>query len=1482
MNRIFVEKKSAHNAEARHLLHDLRESLGLPGLDHVRVLQRYDIDGLTSAEFEEAATHILSEPQVDEISPTVVLGENETAFAVEYLPGQFDQRADSAAQCVQILTGKERPLVFSAKVIVLQGTLSDCEVSSVKKYVINAVDSHEVPVAGTVARREMVSPPDVAILTGFTQLDPAAVRADFGLAMSAEDVAFCQCYFRDEEKRDPSITEIKMLDTYWSDHCRHTTFLTNIEEVTFDEGTDVIQRTWQTYLATREKLGRSDKPVTLMDIALIGMRELRASGELDNLEVSEEVNAASIVVPVSIDGKPEEEWLVMFKNETHNHPTEIEPFGGAATCLGGCIRDPLSGRSYVYQAMRVTGAGNPLTPFSETLAGKLPQKKICQVAAQGYSSYGNQIGLATGQVAEVYHPGYVAKRLEIGAVVAAAPRANVFRGTPAPGDVILLIGGRTGRDGVGGATGSSKEHTDTALENSAEVQKGDAPTERKIQRLFRNPELTRKIKICNDFGAGGVSVAIGEIAPSLVINLDAVPKKYDGLDGTELAISESQERMAICVDPSEIAYFIAEADKENLECVHVADVTDSGRLIMTWRGKTIVNLSRAFLDTNGVMQNAKVHVSSPSSLTTRVFFYHEQRTTLLERSTSQSFASRLGGNCKPILDILTGVHRASQKAGIPEPTNRQERIKLERALRTIEERELRRLSQSVLSSSHFDQEWTRYGKISGAEQRVYFDERENVVIKANDGSFHGNWLQYLERLHLHQFLFPETAYTFLGLLVDDSGVSMVVRQPFAKASIGIAGAKRDEVEAWMRNHYGAYRFKNDDYYLPQLDLLIEDLHDENVLISENRKSLLFIDPVIYRRPADIPIPQPLASFPLPSPTSHSALLTSHLSSLNICSHKGLGGRFDGSVGAGTVLWPFGGKNQITPPDAMVAKLPLLEGDTDTATFMSWGFDPDLSEQSPFHGAVYAVTESVCKAVAAGARLSDIRLTLQEYFPKLGADPKRWGLPFAALLGAFHAQHSLRLAAIGGKDSMSGSFNELDVPPTLVSFALAPGKASLALSPEFKKTGSMVSLVEVPFDADQLPDFKALQQLAACLHQLNSDGKILSLHHIGRAGIAAALAKMAFGNGIGFNWSAEFIPPDLFTPRYFAFLIEHAEALPTLEAQVLGHTIAESALILNGESHDLTTLQAAWESTLEPVYPTKPEQMVDCGSKIVDAPHSPSSTSHSALPTRHSKPKVLIPAFPGTNSEYDSAKAFREAGADAEILVFRNLTASHIEESLTTLAEKIRQSQILMFPGGFSAGDEPDGSAKFIATIIRSPRVADAIMDLLQNRDGLILGICNGFQALIKTGLVPYGQIREPSADSPTLVHNDIGRHISCYANTRIVSTLSPWLSNSKNGDIHAIPLSHGEGKFFASPEVIAGLAHKGQIATHYCDENGVSSMDIAINPNGSLFAIEGITSPCGRVFGKMGHTERSGTQVAKNIPGNKRQPIFEAGVRYFV
>ena len=1228
---LFVEKLPPFANEARHLLHDLRESLDLPGIASLRVVNRYDVEGISEEEFSSASIRILSEPQVDSISTSLVLAESEHAFAYSYLPGQFDQRADSAAQCIQILTGKDKPAVFSSKAIIITGNLPENDIASIKSYVINPVDSHEIPVGAIFGRPVVPEPKDIEILHDFLTDPPEKIRKAMSLAMSEADIAFTQSYFRDEEKRAPSLTEIRMLDTYWSDHCRHTTFLTAIDGITFAPGTEVIQETYGTYRKVREQLNRDDKPVTLMDIALIGMRELKASGELDNLEVSEEINAASIVIPVSIDGKPEEEWLIQFKNETHNHPTEIEPFGGAATCLGGCIRDPLSGRSYVYQAMRVTGAGDPNTPFSETLPGKLPQKKICQVAAHGYSSYGNQIGLATGQVAEVYHPGYVAKRLEIGAVVAAAPRSNVFRGSPAPGDVILLIGGRTGRDGVGGATGSSKEHTETALENSAEVQKGDAPTERKIQRLFRNPELTRKIKICNDFGAGGVSVAIGEIAPSLVINLDAVPKKYDGLDGTELAISESQERMAVCVDPSQIAYFIAEADKENLECVHVADVTDSGRLIMTWRGKEIVNLSRAFLDTNGVQQSAEVHVT-------------------------------------------------------------------DRGL------------QSAASS-----------------------------------------------------------------------------------------------------------------------------------------------------------------------TDHCPSITDHLRSLSVASQKGLGEMFDASVGAATVLWPFGGQHQLTPPDAMVAKLPVLEGETDHATFMAWGFDPYLSEQSPFLGAAYAVTESVCKAVAAGARLSEIRLTLQEYFPRLGNDPNRWGLPFAALLGAFRAQHELRLAAIGGKDSMSGSFNELDVPPTLVSFALAPGLASLALSPEFKKPGSTVSIVETPILENGLPDFATLKQTAEALHELNKAGKILSLHHIGKPGLAAALAKSCFGNGIGF--AADSIRhANPLRPQYFAFLIEHTGELALNEMNI-GQTTAAPTLTLNGETHQLAALQSAWQSTLEPVYPTKPEaspsKLADLG--VLAVQKSKTINHQSSI----SRPSVLIPAFPGTNSEYDSARAFQRAGAQTHIEVFRNLSAKHIAESIHSLADHITKSQILFIPGGFSAGDEPDGSAKFIATILRNPRVSDAIHDLLENRDGLILGICNGFQALIKTGLATHGRVIDTGSESATLVHNDISRHISQYARTRVANNSSPWLANMTVGEIHTVPLSHGEGKFHAPQEVISALAANGQIATQYCDSSGQPTMEHPLNPNGSLAAIEGITSPCGRVFGKMAHSERFSENVAKNIPGQKFQPVFAAGVVYF-
>ncbi|MGE9270907.1 MAG: phosphoribosylformylglycinamidine synthase, partial [Verrucomicrobiales bacterium] len=1089
-------------------------------------------------------------------------------------------------------------------------------------------------------------PADVATLEDFNTLDPEKACRQLGLAMSPADVAFCQNYFAQEEGRAPSLTEIRLLDTYWSDHCRHTTFLTKISEVGFDPGTESVQRAWRTYQDTRDKVFGADteRPITLMDIALIGMRELRKTGELDNLEESDEINAASIVVPVSIEptagssfsSTKEEEWLVMFKNETHNHPTEIEPFGGAATCLGGCIRDPLSGRSYVYQAMRVTGAGDPLTPFDETLPGKLPQKKICQVAAEGYSSYGNQIGLATGQVAEVYHPGYVAKRMEIGAVVAAAPRSQVFRGSPASGDLILLIGGRTGRDGVGGATGSSKEHGDDALENSAEVQKGDAPTERKIQRLFRNQELAKKIKVCNDFGAGGVSVAIGEIAPSLDIDLDAVPKKYDGLDGTELAISESQERMAVCVDPRELDYFIAEADKENLDCTHVATVQNHGRLRMFWRGKTIVDLSRNFLDTNGVQLEAKVHVPA------------------------------IPAGSPPAAQAVTGS--------------------------TIKEQLKARLSQ-----------------------------------------------------------------------------------------------------------------------------------------------------------------------------------------LNHASQKGLGEIFDGSVGAGTVLWPFGGARQMTPPDAMVAKLPLLEGDTDTCSYMAWGFNPHVAAWSPFHGASWAVTESVCKAIAAGARLQDIRLTLQEYFPKLGNDPTRWGLPFAALLGAFEAQHHLRLAAIGGKDSMSGSFNELDVPPTLVSFALAPGRASKAKSPEFKSAGSQLSLVDIPTTSESLPDYERILEVATHLHAANDS--LLSVKAVGCGGLGHALATSAFGNQIGVEISQPLV--DLFSARPFSFLIEHTTDLPTeLRAETFATTTTTPTLKIGEECLELHELENAWTTTLEPVYPTQCAEPPNA-----ELPELPSPPTATATPSKAAvsspTPRVIIPAFPGTNSEYDSAKAFAEAGATPHIQVFRNLTPQALDESITALAESIRQSQILMIPGGFSAGDEPDGSAKFIATVLRNPRVADAVMDLLKNRDGLILGICNGFQALIKTGLVPYGEIRKPSASAPTLAHNTIGRHVSCYAQTRVESTLSPWLAGCQTGDLHTIPVSHGEGRFIANETLLRQLATRGQIATRYVDPSGRPSMDIPFNPNGSAAAVEGITSPCGRVLGKMGHTERLGTRVAVNIPGNKLQPLFKAGVRWF-
>ena len=1567
MHRVFVEKHPEHNPDARSLLADLRENLRLDSLETVRVLQRYDIDGLDDARFAQATRLILSEPQIADTSPALDLRENETAFAVEYLPGQYDQRADSAAQCIQILLQEEggneksagpggrrcgdegdgrsaSPLISSAQVIVLGGSLTGEQLQSVKDYVINAVDSreasHDLP--------ETLSPPiarpdDVPLLTGFTSDPPEALetrRRDLGLAMSLEDLIFTQSHFRDEESRDPTLTELRMLDTYWSDHCRHTTFATRLAEVTFAPGAEPVEKAWASYQETRRLVYGSpsagdgaeakptggaqalpqEKPETLMDIALLAMRELRQTDELDNLEVSEEINAASIEIEVEKSSLPPdsrplppEKWLLMFKNETHNHPTEIEPFGGAATCLGGCIRDPLSGRAYVFQAMRVTGAADPRAPFEDTLPGKLPQRKICREAARGYSSYGNQIGLATGQVSEIYHPGYLAKRMEIGAVVAAAPKDHVFRGTPAAGDAILLIGGRTGRDGVGGATGSSKEHDHAALENSAEVQKGNPPTERKIQRLFRNPRLARKIKVCNDFGAGGVSVAIGEIAPSLRIDLDAVPRKYEGLDGTELAISESQERMAVCVDPADIPFFLAECNKENLECSQVAEVTDTGRLVITWRDKEIVNFSRAFLDTNGVTQSAAAHVACPG-LTSPLYCSHEQeRPSLLERSTSPLFRESLGSLGESIADVLRRVHQASERSGIPTPRSRAERHEIERALRSVEERELRRLTEHFLDSSPFLDNWKAAGELCGAEQKVHPTRDGSCFIKANNGSYHGNWLQYLERLHLHSLLFPESSYEILGLIEDDLSLAFLVSQKTARiardASGKAIGATRSQVEQVMAAQYGAYRVRNDDYYLPEEDLFIEDLHNENVFLHENGESLIFVDPVLFHRPADMEVPSPLdlAAF-------QKSRLASSLSDLNACSQKGLGEMFDSSIGAGTVLSPFGGKHQLTPPDAMVAKIPLppcgrRSGDeaddqreckpasgrsaspcreTTTSSHMAWGFDPRISSWSPYHGALYAVAHSVCRAVASGARLPDIRLTLQEYFPKLGADPARWGQPLAALLGAFTAQKELRLAAIGGKDSMSGSFNDLDVPPTLVSFAVAPGDARLALSPEFKQPGSRLHLLAIPRDADHLPDLQSLREKAALLHQLNREGNLLSLHAPGHSGLAAALAVMAFGNRIGADIET---PENLWRERYLHFILETdpATELPAgLEALPIGRTTAAPSLVLNGHPHPLDDLLETWAAPLESTYPTRPPGGEAASPPPASGvpPETPSPPAkpqikQSKIQNPKSKIQAALPVFPGTNCEYDTEKAFRQAGAQVTPLVFRNLTPAHIEDSLRQLADAIRRSQILMIPGGFSAGDEPDGSGKFIATVLRNPRVADAVMDLLKNRSGLILGICNGFQALVKTGLLPYGEIREPAPGQPTLTFNDIGRHVSCYATTRVASTLSPWLSRCQPGDLHNIPFSHGEGKFIATGSDLADLAANGQIATQYTDHEGAPSMDIRHNPNGSLHAIEGITSPCGRILGKMGHTERRGPHVAQNIPGNKHQPLFKAGVEYF-
>ncbi len=1254
IRRVFVEKKKGYNVEGKQLLEDLQTNLGMSGLEDVRILHRYDIDKISDKAYEQGLHTIFSEPPVDDVyEETYELAGDETAFGVEYLPGQYDQRADSCEQCAAILNADERPIVRAARIIVLKGKLDAAEIDKIKAYCINPVDSREADLEKPATLELEYHVPDaVAVLEGFIELDDegvAALWSDLGLAMTVADLLHTQKYFKEEEKRNPTITEIRVLDTYWSDHCRHTTFLTRINDVTFEDGkyASAVKGSYERYLQDREQvLGEraKEKDVCLMDIALLAMRKLRKDGKLDDLEVSEEINACSIIVPVDVDGK-DEEWLVMFKNETHNHPTEIEPFGGAATCLGGAIRDPLSGRSYVYQAMRVTGASDPTVAVEDTIPGKLPQMKIVTESAHGYSSYGNQIGLATGLVNEIYHPNYVAKRMEIGAVIAAAPRENVIRETADPGDIIVLLGGRTGRDGCGGATGSSKEHTEESIHTcGAEVQKGNPPTERKIQRLFRNEVVAKQIKKCNDFGAGGVSVAIGELADGLIIDLDKVPKKYAGLDGTELAISESQERMAVVLDPKDVDSFIAHAEEENLEAVVVATVTKEKRLVMKWEGTDIVDVERAFLDTNGATSETLVHVLAP-------------------------------------------------------------------------------------------------------EGTSYFEKNRE----------------------------------------EANGVS-------------------DIKSYW----------------------------------------------------------------------------TAMMSDLNIASQKGLIERFDSSIGAGSVFMPFGGKHQLTPTQTMVAKIPMLKGTTKTATVMSYGYNPFLTSWSPYHGAITAVVESVAKIAATGGDSRKIRFTFQEYFKRLGEDASRWGEPLASLLGAYEAQMALDLPSIGGKDSMSGTFKDIDVPPTLVSFAVDVMDADKAVSPEFKKAGSKVVLLPLNYDGQFLPDFNQMKGNYEAVRQLAQNGKILSSYAVGIGGVAEAVTKMGFGNMLGIDLVDGLSKEMLFAVQYGSLVLEMKDdasaknLMGNYDAVELGVVSENAAITVGGVSLSLEDLLASYEGKLEHVFPTKAAvETVELKDEVK------SFDSIHICKNKVAKPKVFIPVFPGTNCEYDSTIAFEKAGADVETLVFKNLLPHHIEESLEAMAKQIKSSQILMLPGGFSAGDEPEGSGKFIATVFKNPILKDAVHELLNERDGLMIGICNGFQALIKLGLVPYGEIRDLDAASPTLTYNTIGRHISNMVNTKIMSNKSPWLANVKPGDIHTIPVSHGEGRFAASADVVEKLFANGQVATTYVDMAGNPTMDIRYNPNGSVYAIEGITSLDGRVLGKMGHSERIGSNVARNIIGNQDQMLFKSGVDYF-
>ena len=1236
VKRIFVEKKYGFNIEANALKKDLVENLNVSGLKDLKIVFRYDVEGISDAVFENAKHTIFSEPTVDlEFEEEYPLTSIQKVFAVELLPGQYDQRADSASQCIQMLTGGDTATVRASKLIVLEGEIPDEVFDSIKSYVINPIDSREANLTKPKSLvMEIEVPPDVEVIDGFiscNESELSKLHSDLALAMSEADLTFTQSYFANSEKRDPTITEVKMLDTYWSDHCRHTTFLTNIEKFEIEDSPylEPVKEAFQLYLKLREDVHKqkiSNKPVCLMDMATISMKHLRKIGKLEDLDVSDEINACSIVVNANIDGKTEE-WLVMFKNETHNHPTEIEPFGGAATCLGGAIRDPLSGRSYVYQAMRVTGSGDPRKKLKDTIPGKLPQRKISTVAASGYSSYGNQIGLATGKVAEIYDEGYVAKRMEIGAVVGAAPKENVIRETPKQGDVIILLGGRTGRDGCGGATGSSKEHDEESLANcGAEVQKGNPPTERKIQRLFRNPKVSKMIKRCNDFGAGGISVAIGELADSLEINLDLVPKKYEGLDGTELAISESQERMAVVVEKEDVSKFIAEALTENLEATAVAVVSNDNRLKMFWRGIQIVNLSRDFINTNGVAQSTDVRILAPKDI----------------------------AMVKKVVDVKS------------------------------------------------------------------------------------KWLETL-------------------------------------------------------------------------------------------------------------------------------------SDLNVCSQKGLGEKFDSTIGAGSVILPFGGRTQMTPSEGMVSKLPLIKGETDTVTFMSYGFNSEIAKWSPFHGAVYAVVESVSRLVAMGADYRKIRLTLQEYFERLSKNSEKWGKPAAALLGAIWIQEKLEIAAIGGKDSMSGTFKELDVPPTLVSFALAPGVISQVRTNHLKKTGTKLIMLKPTYTSEELPDADSLKKVLMTVYNTNA----LSVGSVKSGGIAALISEMAFGNMIGVSLTED-IMDELFSEKPGTFLLEVESGVIPDGAVLVGETNNSGMITIGNISLNLDECCKVWTEPLESIFPTK------AAEPEMEAVSVNFSKRNVTIPRfKLARPRVFIPAFPGTNCEVDSARRFEIAGAIPEVLVIKNLTGNDVGESIKKMAEAIKRSQMIMFPGGFSAGDEPEGSGKFIATAFRNPKIAEAVMDLLQNRDGLVLGICNGFQALIKLGLLPFGEIRVIDENCPTLTHNNIGRHVSCYVNTRVASVLSPWLKNCEVGQIHTVPVSHGEGRFVANKDTIEALVSNGQIAFQYVDDNGKPSNSTAFNPNGSMMAIEGITSLDGRVLGKMAHSERIGNGVAINIYGEKDQKIFESGVEYF-